>query len=1372
MKIFTLPRGILAILLLAVSCFLSFPMKAQTIQIDSLFTSDGEIFPFGPNDTIYGLSISGSVTLLSDTSLVRVILTDNAGHEWMVYEAYPLIVTYTAFNIEEECDETCFLDQLLPYSIIIQVIDASLDLESLSYSKYPKEDAIKQQFKSKRSKDAEKIEAINQHIPSYNMNWVAGDNSIVAIYYDQKRNMFGDGYNLRGYEYYAGGVFEFLGHRAYPKVDPDMVWNFDWRNRHGANDSLSPYWDGDTLGTGWLTPVKDQGNCGSCWAFSAIGTTEAIANLFTTLHLNLDLSEQQVLSCSDRNGNCDSGHRDSALFFIKNEGVVTENCCPYIAQSPSCSNLTICEEPDTIITIKDYHEFITDQDSIRIALIKDGPQSIGFNLSKSKAHATVLTGFEFDSIDSTINWIYKNSWGDIGPEHGFNTMKIDYLSANGIDNPVFLNDEPLIDTCRDEDKDGYFFWGIGKKPLDCTCSDIEDCDDNDSLVGGYDENYNCTCLLEYISMPKIITTDTIWEDTLSVNQTVIVDSGACLTIESLARFSSPAKIIVKQGGKLIIDGGKLTNACPNELWDGIEAYGSDTNQYFYQYFGVVNVINGGTIENATTAIANHCKTCDYINEESGGVIRTDNAVFRNNRVAVDFAPFENEWQGQEQPYRATFAKSLFKYDDYLNDYSDFEYFIKMHQVNGIKFYGCDFICDTNIIHTEKEVTYKYRSGIYSVGSQFYVGNTCVSQISPCTQYKQSLFQGLNYGIYALGINGRETITVKRSRFDKNKTGIYLSAVNYATIVQDTFNIRTIDYQKDTLSGLYLDNCTGYQVEDNIFLGNLNPFNPWQISVKSIGLVINNSGVMYNEIYNNAFDSLFVGVSAQDQNRDRSGDLGLQILCNDFTNSRFDISVTKSDELVRDMGIKVEQGNEGTEATSPANNTFSWVDKEFSDYYNNCENIIYWHLDASLTTAHVKPVDYSSTVNPQHDNGNSWVYDKEICCPSNLDTIGGGGGSIEDEKNKMMIAEQKADSILNILNILVDGGSTEELIAEIQNSSPEDALTLYSELIMNSPYLTDTSMVMAINQENVLSPSLITDILLENPQSAKSDTVQQALEMRSNPLSEEQRLEIDQGWFVISAKESLESRLSGANSIRNRALNNLIRYFKNDTLIASSVDSIIFLLSNENNLELKYSLVFEYLGKGDTISARGILDDIPVSFNLTSSQNQQLQNYENYVDLWISLISQNKTFLDSDSLHKVQIKALMNNSDGVLKMMLQNVLEVIDTINYHEPYILPESGQKSSEIRPIQIKQTVHSSYLRVYPNPTSNYCLIEYSLKIEGSDALIQIIDIHGCVIKQIEVYKDNDLLLVNLNDLPNGIYLFQLIEYGKKSGIQKMIKN
>jgi len=92
-----------AMILIVAMCY---PAKAQTIIIDSTFTEDGIIFPFSQNDTIYGISISGEVELFSDTSLVRVILSDQNGNEWMVYEAYSLILHCGFSTLTEAADET------------------------------------------------------------------------------------------------------------------------------------------------------------------------------------------------------------------------------------------------------------------------------------------------------------------------------------------------------------------------------------------------------------------------------------------------------------------------------------------------------------------------------------------------------------------------------------------------------------------------------------------------------------------------------------------------------------------------------------------------------------------------------------------------------------------------------------------------------------------------------------------------------------------------------------------------------------------------------------------------------------------------------------------------------------------------------------------------------------------------------------------------------------------------------------------------------------------------------------------------------------------------------------------------------------------
>ncbi|HOX77225.1 MAG TPA: hypothetical protein PLW31_04230, partial [Bacteroidales bacterium] len=105
MKIFAPPYGILTLILLALSCMFSMTVKAQSIQIDSTFITDAEIFPFENIELISELLIEGDVELNRDTSLVRVILEDENGFRYMVLEAYPLICPEIDFTVQDHCDE-------------------------------------------------------------------------------------------------------------------------------------------------------------------------------------------------------------------------------------------------------------------------------------------------------------------------------------------------------------------------------------------------------------------------------------------------------------------------------------------------------------------------------------------------------------------------------------------------------------------------------------------------------------------------------------------------------------------------------------------------------------------------------------------------------------------------------------------------------------------------------------------------------------------------------------------------------------------------------------------------------------------------------------------------------------------------------------------------------------------------------------------------------------------------------------------------------------------------------------------------------------------------------------------------------------------
>lgn len=546
--------------------------KYSGIEIESTIKEKDSIIMLDYDPIISGFFVSGNIVLNdNERSFVRVTITDEYNNEYLVYEAYPQI-SDTKCSFSQVGLETVFLDNIQVNQLKVQTHNASITIDSIYYL-HEKTTATPQKAVDIRASQCEYIaNVLNQNLVSQNKPWTAGVTDIALMSFEDKKNLFGGQVPaLYGFDYYKRGVFVMSGYEDEMQAtneresNSSYVSEWDWRNRHGKN---------------WMTSVKNQGGCGSCWAFSAIGTIEPYINLFYNRSINYDLSEQEILSCSGA-GTCSSGNPDSALNYVRTYGIVPENCFSYSATTESCSNQ--CVLPDDRIFIGNYSSVTKNDESVKSALLKS---PIAFGII-SWRHAIVLAGYKqihsgenyfvsgnysykvtispTDPLVGHPAWLIKNSWGTSWGDNGYGYVAIPLTDAyhvyninGGVASSVWSGSDVI---CEDADNDGYYFWGLGPKPDNCPicCPDIPDGDDSDPQLAEMD-NYGNFSDYVFPYPTTIVNNDTTWSTDTTHCGNIIIKNNAILTITAELTMNPVAKIIVQDGGTLIVDEGTIIHA--------------------------------------------------------------------------------------------------------------------------------------------------------------------------------------------------------------------------------------------------------------------------------------------------------------------------------------------------------------------------------------------------------------------------------------------------------------------------------------------------------------------------------------------------------------------------------------------------------------------------------------------------------------------------------------------------------------------------------------------------------------------------------------------------------------------------------------------
>ncbi|CAH2326794.1 cathepsin K [Pelobates cultripes] len=196
---------------------------------------------------------------------------------------------------------------------------------------------------------------------------------------------------------------------------------------------------------GYVTPIRNQGSCGSCWAFSSVGALEG--QLMKKTGKLVELSPQNLVDCVKKNDGCGGGYMTNAFEYVKdNNGIDSEEAYPYIGEDQECQYTP----SGSAATCTGYKEVKKgSEQALMKAVVKVGPISVGIDAGLSSFqfytkgiyydaqcdaeeinHAVLVVGYGVQK--SSKYWIVKNSWGEEWGNKGYILMAKDKGNACGI----------------------------------------------------------------------------------------------------------------------------------------------------------------------------------------------------------------------------------------------------------------------------------------------------------------------------------------------------------------------------------------------------------------------------------------------------------------------------------------------------------------------------------------------------------------------------------------------------------------------------------------------------------------------------------------------------------------------------------------------------------------------------------------------------------------------------------------------------------------------------------------------------------------------------------------------------------------------------
>jgi len=886
----------------------------------------------------------------------------------------------------------------------------------------------------------------------------------------------------------------------------------------------------------------------------------------------------------------------------------------------------------------------------------------------------------------------------------------------------------------------------------------------------------CLLALQSTDVASSIVTGTeTWSGDLTVGQDIHIESGGTLTLTGTLKMGPGKRIFVKQGGKLNVDGGKITKAdCGDYYWQGIEVWGTTTASQFPMSStnqGWVKLYNGAEISYAAQGLINW-KNNDW--NSLGGIIQASFTSFINCRRSAAFMKYQN-FDPNTAEHITDF--SYFQRCDFIND--DNHPFsatdnpplpmVSLWDVHGVAFQACTF---TNSMTTD---TYNQRQqGIFSSDADYYVSHQCDDgeYLPPCTEFTRSTFSGFKEAIYARNSSNNAAPRISATDFESNMVGIHFDGVDFGVAVGNQFKLGGLDFDppSDVFDdaqyhlGIRANSSSNWIIEENVF-----EKDPAAAGARLVhGVLIEKSGEDNLQLYSNEFTNLEAAVVITGKNASLSNGFdGLRLICNRNENNNGDFQIRLNQAGDYGTISSFQSGNSA--ASLPGGNTFSagdgfntnfvHVDFDSDAHYN------FWYdgsapgqtPDPDEVNVFLGTWDAISTALPNN-------------CPLNYEGVY-FMREPNDVKDEFYDVKHDYFNLLYTYEQVLDNGSTEGVLNDIAINWSEDAWELRDELIALSPYLSD-SVLLAAADKNLLSHGMLLEVLVANPDGLKNGRVIHHVQCCiANPMPAHMIEILEAANSLQTARTITERSLAGMHGKMLSLQRRILSHYRHDS-IPHHPDTLLVWHKENRTLEGRYATAIEYMSRGDFAQAKTALDNAETELNVRGKRRTQLIVMKNFVNLIESAAQDGRSIAQLDSTEQAALVTIAAHSNaGKAGVRAQNALCFFYDNCIDAPAV-PKSAPTAQKKKPRPLSALMDEQYgLTCYPNPAREFTQVEFSLVSEGENYAINLYDALGRRVQTQPIGNQLvGVVVLDTRKLIPGVYIVELANQGRKIRSEKLI--